>query len=298
MSLNEINIKSSTGRNVICNYWACSNPKGLVVIAHGMAEHGLRYGHFANYLNQNKYDVYMLDHIGHGKNKYHGRGIWSRHGFDKCVANIKVLIDLLKEKKLPLYLMGNSMGSFMVQKYISTYDTTNIEKIVLIGSSGPQGLYKMGSFVAKLHAIGKDKKAPSKFLNKLCFSSYNNKITPQRTEFDWLTRDEAIVDKYIQDPDCGFIPSVNFFVSFTENLASLHSSKNLKKIRKDMPILLIAGDADPVSNYGKTLIKLNKIYNRRKIINELILYKDYRHEILNEIGKERVYSDILYFINK
>lgn len=294
----EFTITSKDEQVLKGNSWIIENPIGMVVIAHGMAEHSLRYEPFALFLNSNGYNVYMVDHIGHGKNQYLGQGVWPRHGFDDCVDNLNVLIDSLKEYCLPTYLMGHSMGSFISQAYMERYNPTHLKKVVLIGSSGPQAIYKLGSIVTKLHAIGKDGTKRSPFLNRITFSSYNKKIDNPKTEFDWVCANEKELEKYIKDDDCGFVPTINFFVSFTENLAKLHKKKNLLKINKERPILLVAGKEDPVGQYAKGVEKLNKIYKKLGIDSDMIIYPNMRHEILNEVNNKDVYMDILNFIKK
>ena len=295
--MEKFKIISRSSNELIGYFWPSLNPKGNVVIAHGMVEHSLCYDDFNKYLNENGYNVFMLDHIGHGQNKYLGKGVWPKDGFDECVDNIDKVIKKAKENGLPVVLMGHSMGSFMVQQYIQNYQDESINKVVLIGSSGPQAVYGLGAMVANICGLFGKKDEPSKFLNDLAFSSYNNK-TQKRTSFDWLSTDEKQVDKYIEDDDCGYVPSLQFFICFMNALKDLHTKQGFEKIDKTKPILLIAGKEDPVGNYGETLIELNKLYNQYGIENTLKLYDGMRHEILNEVDNKIVYKDILDFINE
>jgi len=294
----EFFIKDQSGRELIGNSWIIDNPIANIVIAHGMAEYSMRYDRFAKYLNSKGYNVYMLDHIGHGKNQYLGQGVWPKNGFNLCVDNLDKVILSIEKDKLPIYLMGHSMGSFMVQFFIENYHHESIKKVVLIGSSGPQFVYKLGGMVAKIHAIGKDGTKRSPFLNNLAFSSYNKKIKNKKSNYDWVVANQEALEKYIADPECGFIPSINFFQSFLGNLAKLHKEKNIEKIDKNKPVLLVAGIEDPVGNYGKAVKKLHDIYQKVGIPVEIILYENMRHEILNEIDCEKVYQDITNFIKK
>ena len=295
--MQEFELMSRTNNKLIGYCWPSDNPIGNVIIAHGMVEHSLRYDDFNKFLNKAGYNVFMVDHIGHGKNQYLGKGVWPKDGFNECVDNIDVVIKHAKENGLPCVLIGHSMGSFMVQTYIQKYQDEAIKKVVLIGSSGPQGLYKLGAFVAKCVGIFANKTKPSKFMNSMSFASYNNK-TQKRTAFDWLSTDDEQVDKYIQDEECGYIPSLQFFICFTDGLSKLHKKEGLAKINKEVPILIIAGKEDPVGNYGKSLEDLKKLYDKYGIVNELVLYDNMRHEILNEKEKEKPYNAILEFIKK
>lgn len=299
MSYKEFTIKSITGRTLKGNSWLTEQEvKGNIVIAHGMAEHSMRYAPFAEFLNAHGYNVYMVDHIGHGKNQYNGRGVWSRHGFDKCVANLNIVVESTHDQTVPTYVMGHSMGSFMTQAFMERYRHEFVKKIVLIGTSGPQGMFRSGAVFAKIHAFGKDGTKPSKFMNRMSFASYNKRIPEKKTEFDWVCANEEELQKYIDDPDCGFVPSVNFFVSFTENLAKLHTKENISRIDKKTPVLLVAGKEDPVGRYGKAVARLKEIYQKAGIPTEMILYEGMRHEILNEKERSTVYRDILAFIEK
>lgn len=295
--MEKITLQSRTNNTLNGYLWRSDKPKANVVIAHGMVEHSLRYDEFNLFLNRNGYNVYMFDHIGHGANMYLGKGVWPKDGFNACVDNIDSVIKLAKENSLPTILIGHSMGSFMVQSYIQRYKDDSIRKVVLIGSSGPETLYKLGAFVAKVIGVFGNKTKPSKFMNTMSFASYNNK-TEKRTAFDWLSSDETQVDKYVNDENCGYIPSLQFFICFTSALANLHKKDGLAKISQDVPILIIAGKDDPVGNYGKSLEKLKKLYDSYDIENELILYENMRHEILNEKDNVKVYNDILDFIKK
>ena len=291
----------SDGKEVFGNKWIredSSSTKGNVIIVHGMGEYSFRYNEFALFLNDNGYDVYALDHLGHGLNCPDGDGLgkWPRDGFDRCVENVYSLHEKIKKERETM-IFSHSMGSFMTQLLIERYPGIS-KKVVLCGTSGPNSIYGAGAAAAKVIGAFTDKNRPSKLLTKIAFGSYNKKYGEPRTEFDWLSVNTENVDKYIADDFCGFTQSGMFYISFTENLAKIHKKKMLHNISRRHNILLIAGEDDPVGNYGKSVKKLHEIYLDLGLKSELILYPGVRHEILNEDIKDQVMNDILSFFNK
>ena len=302
MAHNVFSIIGSNQKEVFGNKWIredSKTTKGNVVIVHGMSEYSYRYNEFAQFLNDKGYDVYALDHLGHGLNcpNKEGLGIWPRNGFDQCEDNVHILVEQLKKENPNTMIFAHSMGSFMAQLFISKY-SGSVEKVVLCGSSGPSPLFKAGSVVAKIIGLFSNKNKPSKFMTNMSFGSYNNKYENVKTEFDWLSVNEENVSKYIADDYCGFTQSVMFYISFTENLAKIHNKKMIGAISKEQKILLIAGDQDPVGNYGKAVENLHNIYVNLGLDSSLILYKGLRHEILNEDNKLKVMEDVLSFFER
>lgn len=276
--------------------WEVNNPSSMVVISHGMAEHPKRYDALAKYLNDNGISVYAIYHIGHGE--YATKlGHMGKNEFDQCVDNINYLIESIK-KDVKVFLLGHSMGSFISQLYISKYN--NIDGLILSGSNNSTVLFKMGSVVSSLIcAFSKDDSVASPFLDNLSFGSFNNMIKDPKTKFDWLSRDEKEVQKYIDDPYCGFVCSKGFFKNLTKGTATMANKNKIKNINKELPILILGGSNDPVSSNGKGLKKLYEQYKKLNIKNvSLKIYDGARHEIYNEINKEEVYNDTLEFIYK
>ncbi|MGK0469261.1 serine aminopeptidase domain-containing protein, partial [Clostridium sp.] len=122
---------------------------------------------------------------------------------------------------------------------------------------------------------------------------------PNRTDFDWLSRDAKEVDKYIEDPFCGTVFTAGFFYDFLGGIKSIAENRQIKKVPKDLPIYIFSGDKDPVGKNGKGVLKLFKTYKKHGIVDLTYkLYKDGRHEMLNEINKEEVNSDVIKWLNK
>lgn len=277
--------------------WEVESPKAVVVIAHGMVEHPARYDHFAKYLNDNNIAVYGIYHIGHGENA-EVLNHMGENEFDLCISNMKELVDKAKnECKCKVFLLGHSMGSFMSQLYVTRYH--NLDGLILSGSTKANFLAKAGSVVASIMcAFSKDKTKPSKFLDNMAFGSYNKVFKNARTKFDWLSRDEKQVDKYIADPYCGGVCSVYFFKNLTSAMAKMGKERYIKNISLNTPIYVHGGSMDPVSDMGKGLKKLYYQYVDLGVKDvKLDIYDGARHEIYNEINKDEVYKNTLDFIN-
>lgn len=274
----------------------CLNPIGNIFIAHGMAEHPKRYENLANYFINNHYNVYLIHHLGHGE---HAKilGHMDQNDFDKCISNLNELIELIhKQNNLPSYLIAHSMGSFMGQIYITRYN--NIQGLILSGSTKANLTMKMGIYITSLVKLfSKDLTVPSKTLDKLTFGSYNKKFKKENNKFAWLTKDKQIVNDYNLDPSCGFIGTKGFFYNLSKATHMMNQKKYLKNINKNLPIYIMSGKDDPVSNYGKGAIKLFKQYQKLHIKNlKITIYETDRHEIFNELDKENIYQDSLDFI--
>lgn len=211
--------------------------KGAVQISHGMAEHGKRYEDFAEILTDNGYNVYVNDHRGHGKTakKLENAGyLADENGFDCLVDDIHTLTEIIKEenKDVPLILFGHSMGSFASQNYAIKYGD-EIDGLILSGSNGDFGsLLNMANLIVKFTCKIKGRKYVSKFIDSLFFGSNNRNFKPCRTDYDWLSRDEKEVDKYINDEMCGFMCTCGFFEDFIQGLKFIEDRENIIKIEK------------------------------------------------------------------
>lgn len=277
---------------------------GVVQIAHGMTETILRYDEFANLLNEKGFIVYGHDHRGHGLTaSYNGElgYIADNEGFEWLVKDLYELICKSKEenKGLPIYLFGHSMGSFVSQRFIELYGK-EIDGVILSGSNGdPTKLTPLGILLSGIEVKLFGRKHTSKMMDKLSFGDFNNKFKPNRTPFDWLCSVDEEVDKYIENDKCGFVCSASFYYDLLRGLRTINKKENYKLIPQGLPIFIIAGDKDPVGNFGKGIINL---YEKLKAIGiksvEYKLYKEKRHELLNEDNKIEVMNDVVEWLNK
>ncbi|MGM7685068.1 alpha/beta hydrolase [Cytobacillus sp. Hm23] len=280
------------------------HPKGIVQIAHGMAEHIGRYDTFAQVLVNEGYIVYGNDHRGHGHTANNEEDIGyfaDTNGFDLVVADMFRLTNLIKEQheQLPIFLFGHSMGSFLSRRFIQLHGE-EITGVILSGTGGDPGILgKIGARLAKNEMTRKGRRHRSKRLDKLSFGSYNKSFKPTRTDFDWLSRDQQEVDKYVDDALCGEVFTSSFFYDLFTGLEVIHRRENILKIRKDLPIYLFSGTKDPVGNFSKGVSKVYEAYKAAGIEDVTCkLYKGGRHEMLNETNRDEVYEDIITWLKK
>ncbi|MCB2339705.1 alpha/beta hydrolase [Clostridium estertheticum] len=276
--------------------------KGVVQLAHGMAETAARYEDFANDLTKNGFVVYANDHRGHGETagKIEILGELGEDSFNSMVEDMHRLNNIIKEENmsLPIFLFGHSMGSFLTQRYICLYGS-ELKGVIFTGTCGKRAIIvDIGRIASKVEIIRKERNAKSINLNKLIFGSNNNFFKPNRTLFDWLSRDNKEVDKYIENPYCGAIFTAGFFYDFLSGLKSAANAREIKNIPNNLPIYIFGGDKDPVGKNGKGALKLVKTYENHGARDLTYkLYKDGRHEMLHETNKDEVTTDIIKWIN-
>lgn len=280
------------------------NPIGIVQISHGMSETAIRYEYFAKNLTDNGYIVYINDHRGHGltaKTIDKVGCLADSDGFTYLVEDINTLTNIIKEENedLPIFLFGHSMGSFASQRYIMEYGN-NIDGLILSGSNGKHGfILNIAEKIINYEIKRKGRLHRSKVLDSLIFGGNNKKFKSPRTEFDWLSRDEKEVDRYIEDPFCGVLFTCGFFYDFIKGLQEIEDKENLKKVPLDLPIYIMSGDKDPIGKNGKGVLRLRDRYIKLGVKDVLCkLYEGGRHEMLNETNKDEVIRDILNWINE
>lgn len=306
MLIKEFKFKSSTG---VCTITANSfipddnEVDAVLVMHHGMAEHNERYHHFFEYLTANKIAVFMHDMANHGKSNQNPQEtgyFGDEDGYKGLIKDMKAVYDIAK-KEYPdkkVVICGHSMGSFITRCFTAQYNAEDFSGAIYIGTGGTNPMAKMGIAVADAVIAAKGSKHKSKLIDKLTFGSYG-KGTEGRTAYDWLTKNTDIVDEYIADPMCGFLFSAAGMRDLVNLNIAANSAQWYEKVRKDLPIFVIAGNRDPVGAYGKGIKEINdKLIASGHTDVSMKLYENDRHEILNETDKEIVYADILAFINR
>jgi len=268
--------------------------KGIIQIIHGMQEHATRYEQFMKFLAQNGYIAFASDLRGHGESviengKY---GYGETDIFEEIIQDQQIIYRYLKGKyKLPVYVFGHSFGSFITQRFMQV--NPEIKKFVVCGTTdGSKMLYKFGKLISSFYITKKSKSQSAKLIESMSLKSYAKKFD----RGNWLSRDESVWDKYQADPLCGQSFPVSFYQSMFYHMNKLNSG--IKQIRSDTKIFLIAGNQDPVGNYGKYVNSLYAKYMNAGKDAQIKLYNGARHELLNETNKEEVFSDILKFFNE
>jgi alpha-beta hydrolase superfamily lysophospholipase len=200
--------------------------------------------------------------------------------------------------KVPVFFFGHSMGSMLGRTYLMQHGK-RLTGAILSGTAGDPGLLgKVGILVARRECKKKGRGTPSELLAKLSFGKFNNAFKPARTDFDWLSRDEKVVDKYIADPYCGFVFSAGGWLDMLEALPLQFKAEGVARVPKDLPIYLFSGEKDPVGDNGKGVRGVYKLYTKAGIKDvSMKLYENGRHEMLNETNREEVYKDVIGWLN-
>ena len=274
---------------------------GIIQIIHGMSEHSKRYLKFTEFLNKNNYIVVLSDHRGHGEKARENDSLGFFTGsFDTLVFD---QINISREIKslhptLPIFILGHSMGSFIAQKHMKVYSKKTFNYIFMGSCFERKGITFLGKIIFK--SISLLTKNPKKIFNDIIFLGANSKIKDsEKNSSSWLSRDKKTVDTFLKDPCCGFSYTPKFYYNFLNFLSTLYEKNSFNFVNKKTPILIISGESDPIGLYGRGVKSLFNFYKSLGFKNlSLKLYKDSRHEILNEINKDEVYNDILNWINK
>jgi lysophospholipase len=297
-------IKSHDSTPITLYKWLdCENPKAVIHIVHGMSEHAARYDEFATFLNQNGYLVWSSDLRGHGKTagSLEKVGLFAMEdGWNKVVRDIELINRKIDDAShLPIVMLGHSMGSFLVRTLMFKFPKSG-DAYVLSATAGHPGLLGVvGKSLSALNTSMMGKKNRSKMMTQLAFGDFNKKYKPQRTEKDWLSRDESVVDKYIADKYCMQIFTSQFFHDLLEGILEINKEDNMRKSPNHKPIYMFAGDMDPVGDYGtgpKLVYEKLKKFGAEDIT--LKMYEEGRHEMLNETNKDEVYQDLMNWLEK
>lgn len=278
-------------------------PVATLHINHGMAEHSLRYDDFARYLNARGIVVYAQDHRGHGLTKEEEEKGWfaPSDGWS-VVTGDAIAVDQLvmnEYENLPHFVMGHSMGSF-ITRTVLTKVSDYFSAAIIMGTGSGQGIKgSIGKAIASSHVRKHGSRMPDHMMNRLSFGSYNNHFKPVRTEYDWLTRDENEVQKYIDDPLCGFVCSSQFYVDLLTGIEIANDRKLARKVSPVLPMLIVSGSDDPVGGYGKGIRKVCQLYEDAGLYDvRMKLFEHDRHEILNELDKKEVYAYLADYLNE
>ena len=274
--------------------------KAVILVSHGMAEHSARYARLAEQLCNQGYGVYALDQRGHGQTATHGvLGHYADDdGWCKVVGDLASLNQHIGQQHpgLPIVLLGHSMGSYIAQAYL-LHHSASLHGAVLSGSNfQPVALYRAARLIARFERWRQGPTGRSALLEWLTFGSFNKAFKPNRTTFDWLSRDPDEVDKYAHDPLCGFRCTNQLWIDMLGGLQQISKASNLAQIDPGLPLLVIGGECDPVSE-GKRLTSLAEALRRAgSQCLELKIYPQARHELFNESNRDKVTADLLTWL--
>ena len=300
MSGSEFELRTDDGLSLLARRWLPEGrPRVVVQIAHGLAEHSARYARLAAALNARGYAVYANDHRGHGpKAAAADLGHFSdEKGWDKVVGDLWTMNRLIAAEQpgAPIVFLGHSLGSFLGQDFVARHSDA-LAGAVFSGSSGkPPAIATVGGIVARAERLRLGKRGKSPLIDSMWFGAYNKPFSPARTAFDWLSRDEKEVDAYVADPYCGFPFTTQLAVDVLDALPGLLSPARLARIRKDLPIYIFSGEADPVGANLKGLIADLRAAGFTRLTTRV--YPGARHETLNETNREEVTRDLIDWLD-
>ncbi len=274
----------------------------VLQISHGMVEFIERYEDFAAFLCENNIMVVGNDHRGHGDTaktpEEYGYFV-KDNPTETVLSDIHTLTILVKREypDVPYFLMGHSMGSFFARRYLCHYGDKLSGAIIMGTGCQARALVKLGKALTKIIGLFRTDKHRSGLIEIMAFGTYNKKFKPARTRMDWLSKDEAAVDRFIAEKRCDFRFTLNAFYGMFNCIDSLYNKENLSNMPKELPTLFVSGSLDPVGGYEKGVRKAYGHFQKAGMKNiQLKFYKEDRHEPLHETDKEVVYSDILCWL--
>ncbi|MBD8090882.1 alpha/beta hydrolase [Pseudomonas fluorescens] len=276
--------------------------KAMIMLSHGMAEHSARYARLAESLCAAGYGLYAPDQRGHGRTADEGTlGLYAeKDGWNKVVGDLASLNQHIGQQQpgLPIILLGHSMGSYIAQAYL-LHHSASLNGAILSGSNfQPVALYRAAGVIARLERARQGLRGRSALIDFLSFGSFNKAFKPNRTAFDWLSRDPQEVDKYINDPLCGFRCTNQLWIDLLGGLQQISKASNLAQIDPGLPIMVMGGECDPVSE-GKRLKSLAHALRDAGCQNlQLTIYPQARHEVFNETNRDEVTADVLKWLDQ
>ncbi|OAP38364.1 lysophospholipase [Sinorhizobium glycinis] len=291
-------LQSPTGATLAWRHWPAPDAaRGILLISHGLAEHSGRYARFAEAMAKHGFHVYAHDHRGHGVSRAPDAllGQFSpRGGFEKVIADLRCIREMAvaNHPGLPVLLFGHSMGG-LIALNAAEADPELYDALAVWNSNFRPGLAgRGGQVILAIERMLKGSDVPSPLLSKLTFGAWCKAVAARKTDFDWLSRDEDEVAKYIADPLCGFDASVSLWTDVFEFAFAGARPERLARLPAKLPVHLVGGSADPSTENGDAISWLGRRMKARGMTDVTVtIYQGMRHETLNEIGREMATDD-------
>ena len=299
MQATEFFLPASDGTQIFVRRWLPERPpRAAIQVVHGLVEHSARYAGLAEVLTASGFAVFAADLRGHGHTARVGElGFFAAHdGWRTCLADLLAVNRAITAELpgVPIGLFAHSMGSFLGQQFIAEHGNS-LFAVVLSSSNGrPPPIAALGRLIARVELLRLGPHGKSPLLQQLMLGDFNKRFAPARTRYDWLSRDPSEVDAYIADPLCGFEFTVQLAIDLLDALGPLLAPSNVARIPKRLPILVMSGTQDPV---GSRLQSLIDAYRAAGLKVTTRLYEGGRHEMLHEINRAEVMSDISAWID-
>lgn len=301
--MERFSIPSADGKSTLAAYAVIpASPRAMLQISHGMCEYFLRYEGFAEYLSEQGILVFGHDHLGHGHTAKAPEELGftaEGGGAEILCADVRRVAEHMHTRypDLPLLLFGHSMGSFIARAVLEE-DASLYRAAIICGTGGPDTPAGAGKLLASLLIALRGERYRSTFLKGVAFSGYNKKFEKNCDPNAWLTRDEAIVERYNADPFCTYVFTLRGYHDLFSLVERVSRRAWAEEMPKELPLLLMSGEMDPVGSWGKGVRLVDTALQKAGVKDvTLRLYPEMRHEILNEIGKETVWRETLEWIN-
>jgi alpha-beta hydrolase superfamily lysophospholipase len=279
-----------------------TEPRAVIHIAHGLAEHAGRYARTAKSLNAYGYAVYANDMRGHGqtaKSQDELGFLAEADGWNRVVLDVAEMLafEAQEHNSVPLILLGHSFGSYLAQQLM--YEHPNLLNAAILSAPNgkPSLMAQAGRAIARAERMRLGKRGRSQLINSLTFGKFNEPFAPVETPFDWLSRDASEVKLYFNDARCGFLSTTQLWVDFLDGIQALAHPANKRMIGATFPIYIIAGSHDPVCENGRGAEALAREYEAAGLMNVTCkFYPEGRHELLNEINRHEVLNDLVQWL--
>lgn len=298
INIRQIEFKSTNGSDTVLGwlYTPAEMIRGVVQLSHGMAEHMGRYHDFMRYLAQNGYAAAGIDQIGHGRSaKNEQYGFFSNEDGWKILIDDQYKFNKIIRSEVPgarCALLGHSMGSLVARLYAAKYPQS-ISGLIISGTARGGLRVEVAIQAANRSAKKFGSGHTDRGLYRMAFGGYNDRFEPNRTAYDWLSRDAEAVQHYVDDPKCGFVLTAAAYRDLFILTRNANGKRCLEATKQDMPVLLISGTMDPVGEYGRGPREVYSRFIKAGMTDvEMVLYEGGRHEMLNEVNRTQVYECI------
>ena len=279
--------------------WVPEGPvRAVVQFVHGLSEYVGRYDDFARFLNEHGLVMVGEDHMGHGKSVgENGTLGYFAGGWDAAVADVHTLYELTRRDfpGVPYFLMGHSMGSFLVRSFLIRYPNSSLKGAVVMATGwAPDALLRTGRTMIATLIRTQGEKAVSNKVQDLVFGTLVKPFCPPEGPMAWVCTNEETLESFLSDPLCGFPPTNALVRDMIDGLRMIQSRRNLDKMIKTLPVLFLSGEQDPLGDMGKGVVKTKNAFEKAGMLRtSLRLYPNMRHGILGETGREQVCADLL-----
>lgn len=303
MAWSKETLETTDGAKLNCFLNIPDAPRAIVQINHGLAEHAARYRGFSEALALAGFGSVAHDHRGHGETTAPGasQGQFAKsEGWNAVIEDVGAVNRMITERYsgVPIICFGHSMGSIIAFNYILRNPTT-VSAAALWNAGVETGMLgKVFSVILRTERFFKGSDVPSPLAKKATFETWNKQFAPTRTEFDWLSTLPAEVDKYMDDPLCGFEISISLWLDLLSGTNFAADDSNLDSLPENLPIHLLAGTEDPCTEGGKVVANIATRMEKRGMNRvTLEILEQTRHESLNEFNKEETSAKFISWLN-